>query len=55
METLIQQYGAFGCCLVIIFQIISLNARILKIEMKIDNYEERIKKLEQKGGNHGRK
>ena len=50
METLIQQYGAFGCCLVIIFQIISLNARILKIELKIDNYEERIAQLEKRKG-----
>ena len=46
MEILIQQYGALGIVIVILFQIFNVQARILKIEMKLDNYEERLKALE---------
>ncbi len=48
MEFLIQEYGTFGLCLIIIFQIFNLMTRILKMEMKIDNYGKRIEKLERK-------
>lgn len=46
MEVLIQQYGALGVGIVILFQIFNVQTRILKIEMKLDNYDERLKKVE---------
>ena len=49
MEVLIQQYGALGVGLVILFQVINTNIRIVKLEMKLENFNERINALEQKG------
>lgn len=48
MEILIQQYGALGIGIVILFQLFNVQTRILKIEMKLDNYDQRLNKLEQK-------
>lgn len=48
MEVLIQQYGALGVGLIILFQIFNVTTRIVKIEMKLDNFNERIDKLERK-------
>ena len=59
MEILIQQYGALGIGIVILFQIFSVQARILKLEVmltntvsRLDDHEERIKSLE-RGKKHG--
>lgn len=49
MEVLIQQYGALGVGLIILFQVINTNIRIVKLEMKLENFNERILALEQKG------
>lgn len=48
MEILIQQYGALGIGVIILFQLFNVQTRILKIEMKLDNYDQRLSKLEQK-------
>lgn len=48
MEILIQQYGALGIGIIILFQLFNVQTRILKIEMKLDNYDQRLNKLEQK-------
>lgn len=55
MELLIQQYGALGIGIVILFQIFSVQARILKIEVmlsdykeKLDDHEDRLKTLERR-------
>lgn len=48
MEILIQQYGALGIGIIILFQLFNVQTRILKIEMKLDNYDQRLSKLEQK-------
>ena len=48
MEVLIQQYGALGVSLIILFQVINTNIRIVKLEMKLENFNERISALEQK-------
>ena len=46
MEVLIQQYGALGVGLIILFQVINTNIRIVKLEMKLENFNERISNLE---------
>ena len=46
MELLIQQYGALGVGLIILFQVINTNIRIVKLEMKLENFNERISNLE---------
>lgn len=48
MEVLIQQYGALGVGLVILFQVINTNIRIVKLEMKLENFNERISELEKR-------
>lgn len=48
MELLIQQYGALGVGLIILFQVINTNIRIVKLEMKLENYNERIIALEKR-------
>lgn len=48
MEILIQQYGALGVGLVILFQVINTNIRIVKLEMKLENFNERISELEKR-------
>lgn len=49
MEILIQQYGALGVGLIILFQVVNVNIRIAKLEMRIENFNERISNLERKG------
>lgn len=49
MEILIQQYGALGVGLIILFQVINVNIRIAKLEIKLENFHERISILEKKG------
>jgi hypothetical protein len=49
MEVLIQQYGALGVGLIVLFQVINTNIRIVKLEMKLENFNERIEKLEKRG------
>ena len=46
MEVLIQQYGALGVGLIILFQVINTNIRIVKLEMKLENFNDRISALE---------
>ena len=46
MEILLQQYGALGVGLIILFQVINTNIRIVKLEMKLENFNERISNLE---------
>lgn len=46
MESLIQEYGALGLSLIIMFQIFNVQMRIVKLEMKIDSFDARIAKLE---------
>lgn len=46
MELLLQQYGALGVGLIILFQVINTNIRIVKLEMKLENFNERISILE---------
>ena len=46
MEILLQQYGALGVGLIILFQVINTNIRIVKLEMKLENFNERISALE---------
>ena len=46
MEVLLQQYGALGVGLIILFQVINTNIRIVKLEMKLENFNERISNLE---------
>ena len=46
IETLIETYGAFGISIIILFQVMRIETRILKIEFKIDGYDERLKTLE---------
>ena len=46
MELLLQQYGALGVGLIILFQVINTNIRIVKLEMKLENFNERISNLE---------
>lgn len=48
MEILLQQYGALGVGLIILFQIFNVQARILKLEVKLDNFDERLKNIERK-------
>ena len=48
MEVLLQQYGALGVGLIILFQVINTNIRIVKLEMKLENFNERISNLEKK-------
>lgn len=50
METLIQQYGALGVSLIILFQVINTNIRIVKLEMKLENFNDRITQLEKRKG-----
>lgn len=47
IELLIQEYGVLGISLIILFQIFNVQSRILKIEMKLDNFNQRLTKLEQ--------
>lgn len=54
MEVLIQQYGALGVGLIILFQVINTNIRIVKLEMKLENFNERISNLERKGKKNGK-
>ncbi len=49
MEVLIQQYGALGVGLIILFQVINTNIRIVKLEMELENLSGRISNLEKKG------
>lgn len=49
MEVLLQQYGSLGVGLIILFQVINTNIRIVKLEMKLENFNERITELEKKG------
>lgn len=46
MEVLIQQYGALGVGLIVLFQVININVRMVKLEMKLENFNERITNLE---------
>jgi hypothetical protein len=46
MELLIQQYGALGVGLIVLFQVINTNIRIVKLEMKLENFNDRITALE---------
>lgn len=46
MELLIQQYGALGVGLIVLFQVINTNIRIVKLEMKLENFNDRIIALE---------
>lgn len=46
IENLIESYGAFGVSVIILFQIMRVEMRILKIEIKIDGYDKRLKRLE---------
>lgn len=46
IETLIETYGTFGVSVIILFQIMRVETRILKLEFKIDAYDERLKTLE---------
>ena len=46
IEQLIESYGAFGVSVIILFQIMRVEMRILKIELKIDAYDDRLKTLE---------
>lgn len=48
MEVLIQQYGALGVGLIVLFQVINTNIRIVKLEMKLENFNERITELEKR-------
>ena len=48
MELLIQQYGALGVGLIILFQVINTNIRIVRLEMKLENFDDRIQKLEKR-------
>lgn len=50
MEVLIQQYGALGVGLIILFQVVNVNIRIAKLEMRIENFNERISELEKRKG-----
>lgn len=50
MEILIQQYGALGVGLIILFQVVNVNIRIAKLEMRIENFHERILELEKRKG-----
>lgn len=50
MEILIQQYGALGVGLIILFQVVNVNIRIAKLEMRIENFHERISELEKRKG-----
>lgn len=47
IELLIQEYGVLAISLIILFQIFNVQSRILKIEMKLDNFNQRLTKLEQ--------
>lgn len=47
IELLIQEYGVLAISLIILFQIFNIQSRILKIEMKLDNFNQRLTKLEQ--------
>lgn len=46
IEQLIESYGTFGICVIIFFQILRVETRILKLEMKLDSYDEKLKVLE---------
>ena len=46
MELLIQKYGALGVGLIVLFQVINTNIRIVKLEMKLENFNDRITALE---------
>ena len=46
IEHIIESYGAFSVSVIILFQIIRVETRILKIEFKIDAYDERLRTLE---------
>ena len=50
VEVLLQEYGALGIGLIILFQIFNVQTRILKIEMKLDNYDQRIRNVEKRKG-----
>ena len=47
IELLIQEYGVLAISLIILFQIFNVQSRIMKIEMKLDNFNQRLTKLEQ--------
>lgn len=46
IEHLIESYGTFAVSVIILFQIMRVETRILKIEFKIDAYDDRLKTLE---------
>lgn len=48
MEILIQQYGALGIGIVILFQIFSVQTRILKIEVLLSRYKELLDRHEER-------
>lgn len=46
IQSIIESYGTFGLCVIIFFQIMRVETRILKLEFKIDAYDDRLKRLE---------